>query len=396
MVMTAVIFSALGVAGFTLLRSSARGAVETRVNNVMSLVASELATGRAITSLSTPDGVTVWVVGPHQPARAANKDDVVVLRRVKVAKSSLVLEGRAPGTSWTNDLEALHAALWFAVALVVVLSGFVGGYAVHRSLRAVRAVAAQARQMGSRELDQRLPDPDTGDELADVVSTLNEMLARLESARNAQLRFTSDAAHELRSPLMVLRGEIDLLERNGGQVEAHDVDRMSRAVTRLGELTSDLALLATVDERPAQTEHVDLADLVIQAVDVRGTQVRTRAVTSVVVLGEPAQLVRLVSNLLDNALVHGGSMAEISVERDGNDARLVVDDDGPGVPESQRTVLFERFFRSDSARPQGSNGTGLGLAIVAEVAAAHGGTVLCSDSPLGGARFVVSLPVAPN
>jgi signal transduction histidine kinase len=164
---------------------------------------------------------------------------------------------------------------------------------------------------------------------------------------------------------------------------------------RLDELVHDLLQLARADEAVMVSDPVDLDEVVLA--DAARLRSLGHAVTTDVgaarVLGDASQLARMVRNLVDNAARHGTSVS-VRVGREGDDAVLRVDDDGPGIPEPERQRVFERFARLDEGRTRADGGTGLGLAVVAAVVARHRGRVVVATSPLGGSRFEVRLPLA--
>jgi signal transduction histidine kinase len=258
----------------------------------------------------------------------------------------------------------LHRALWIAVPLASVLTAAAAGLAMRRALRPVSEITALAATIGPSDVTTRVPVPDTDDEVAHLARTVNGMLDRIADGRLAQHRFTSDAAHELRTPLMAMQGELELAMRHPSTVDDELLVRLDRERRRLGERVDDLVLLSTLDERPpVQRDHVD-----------------------------PRLVARAVRNLVANARRHAASTVTVTVERERDRAWVHVDDDGPGIPPAQRATVFERFARLDEARSTDRGGAGLGLAIVAGVAEAHGGGALVSDAPTGGARVSLWFP----
>jgi signal transduction histidine kinase len=247
----------------------------------------------------------------------------------------------------------------------------------------------------SRTIDRRVAVPDTEDEVARLAETMNAMLNRLDSAQQRQREFVSDASHELRSPVASMRTELEVALAHP---DTTDWPGMARRVLgehdRLEHLVDDLLQLARLDEgRKLRVEDVDLDDIVLtEANHARRLPVRTSAVSAGRVRGEPRVLEQVVRNLLDNAARHGDSQVAVGVAQSNGHVVLTVDDDGPGVPVPDRQRIFERFTRGDTGRARDDGGTGLGLALVRRVVDAHGGTITCEESPLGGARFAVTLP----
>ncbi len=279
-------------------------------------------------------------------------------------------------------------------------------FAMGRVLRPVESIRSRVAEISASGRGERVPVPAAEDEIARLARTMNAMLARLEATRTAQVAFVGDASHELRSPLSTLSTLLELASTSETPVDVETVDELLLPeVQRMRSIVEDLLLLAKNDERgmPMRREDVDLDDIVLsEAGRLRGLGSLdvTGAVEPARLVGDPEALLRVVRNLLDNARRHARSAVsiELRVNRSAPGeprAVIAVDDDGEGVPVDQRDTVFDRFARLDADRARGSGGSGLGLAIVAEITRSHGGTVRVEDSPAGGARFVVELPVEP-
>jgi signal transduction histidine kinase len=281
---------------------------------------------------------------------------------------SLVVAERAQGREGTftvlvartvvdESADLVTRYLWRGIPLLLVVVGFTTWRATGRALAPVDAMRAEVDAISAAELSRRLPDPPGHDEIARLATTMNRMLARLEAAQARQRRFVSDASHEMRSPLATIRQHAEVALSHPDRTTT---TRLAGTVldegARLQQLVEDLLLLARADEGTLnlRRQPVDLDDLVFEAARVGFTLTESPTGT----------------------------------------ARLQIDDDGSGIPEPERRRVFERFVRLDDARSRDSGGSGLGLAIVAEIVTAHGGTVTIADSPLGGARFEVVLPIA--
>jgi two-component system OmpR family sensor kinase len=268
-------------------------------------------------------------------------------------------------------------------------------------------------------MSRRVERIDERTEIGALGQALNKMLTRIESAfaeRKASedrlRRFVADASHELRTPLTSIRGYAELFRRGAADRPedlATAMRRIEQESARMGVLVEDLLLLARLDQgRPLDRSPVDLSRLAADAVaDARAVSPDSEIVLSngspVMVLGDELRLRQVAANLLSNADVHTppGTVVKVTVDADGDRARLVVSDDGPGLPPGMSDSVFERFFRVDKARSRTTGGgAGLGLSIVAAVAEAHGGTVRLEngrETGGNGATFVVELPLyVPN
>jgi len=247
------------------------------------------------------------------------------------------------------------------------------------ALRPVESMRRRAAQITGTTPSARLPVPATTDEVARLGQTLNDMIARLERALTHQRELTQNASHELRTPLTVLTTEIELALE-------HDLDPAAREAMstaldearRVGRLADNLLTLAQVEEGalPLAPELVDLDELV-RAVAVRvarGQRATGRPILvdseTLIATADPTRIEQALSNLLDNALLHGDGTVRASLREDAHHIYLTVADDGPGFPDALQATAFDRFTRA-ADRPR--HGAGLGLAIVRAIADAHGG-----------------------
>ncbi|MCA9824388.1 MAG: HAMP domain-containing protein, partial [Dehalococcoidia bacterium] len=289
--------------------------------------------------------------------------------------------------------DALRGILQVGVPLLSIVVAGGTWVVVGRALAPVESIRREVASIGGQQLDRRVPVPRSRDEIARLAETMNEMLGRLQDAYQRQERFVADAAHELRSPLASLRVQ---LEVDGDEGTRHLLDE----VIRMQRLVDDLLILARSDagQLATQSSSVDLDDIVL-GVAVRLREIGSRAAvdTSAVsagqVRGNAEQLLRVVRNLLENAVRHAAAQVVVTLRDADGEVVLTVQDDGPGVPPAERSRIFERFARADSARARGSGGAGLGLAIARTIAESHGGTLGLDDTD-GGASFVLRLPAA--
>ena len=280
------------------------------------------------------------------------------------------------------------------VAFVTALAWTIAG----RALRPVERLRLQLAGASGAGGGGRLPEG-TDDELGRLATALNEVLARLESSSAAQNQFVADASHELRSPLANIRVALEVARAHPDRADWPAViDDVLAQDTRMQVLVDDLLLLAEGDQRDARrwTDRVDLADVVAEVVAASAfdhAPIRVDGLRHAVVTGGRPELVRVVTNLLDNAVRFARHHVTVSVAGVGRWAELVVTDDGPGIPTGERERVFERFVRLDEHRSRPGGGAGLGLAIVKQIVVAHGGAVSIGDTTRG-ATLVVRLPVA--
>lgn len=305
-----------------------------------------------------------------------------------------------------NTLESLSTSL-FGAALVTTLAGAaVGWWASRRTLRPLADVSVAAEAIAGGRLDTRLgavDDPDLGV----LVTSFNHMAQVLEERIEQDNRFASDVSHELRSPLMTLSASIEVLSSRREEMPDASaqaaVDLMVADVARFKQLVEDLLEISRFDAGAARLDLSEIrpGELVTQAVAwSQSPDVPIELdvdLAGVIYRADKRRLVRVITNLLDNARKYGGGATRVEVRKVPDGIQFAVEDNGSGVPEDERELIFDRFSRgAGSNRRAGSEGVGLGLSLVAEHVALHKGRVWVEDRPDGesGARFVVELPMS--
>jgi signal transduction histidine kinase len=288
-----------------------------------------------------------------------------------------------------------QGADWLSVAAILasLLIGLCTWFVVGWSLWPVRRMRAAA---GALPPGERLPVPEAHDELRSLAEALNDLLARRDEAVQRLRRFTGDAAHELRSPVASIRAQAEVAVAHPDPEFAQEVlAAVTEESERMSTLVDDLLALARSDAGESQpVGRVDVSEAAIAAAERLsvngGPRIRVDAPRAgAVVLCAPGEVALVLNNLLNNAIRYARVQVRVSVLPAGATVRLLVDDDGPGVPVEHRSRLFDRFYRVDDDRARGTGGAGLGLALVAETVRRRGGTVRVTDSPEGGARFEV-------
>jgi two-component system, OmpR family, sensor kinase len=283
--------------------------------------------------------------------------------------------------------------IWSALAAIIAL--VVGDRLAAWLLRPMKQIARTAAAIGRGDLTQRITDAGSSDEIGALKRDLNAMLERLEQLVGAQQRFAAEAAHDLRTPLTVLRTELEIALRRPREAEAYRavLERGLVQTKALGALAEDLLTLAKLEAGLERFEILNLLEALrptlatyTDAAAQRGMSFRTEIPGALELRGDAMALGRLVANLLANAMRFCNSGFGIRAEAFENHIVIRVWDDGPGVPEAQREQLFKRF-------KSGSSGTGLGLAIALEAAKAHGGRIELEDGS-SGAVFRVTLPAS--
>ena len=376
----------------------------------------DVTTGRLVASSSTiaPLGLQL-TLGEIQAFRARPDpfDITTEYGRLRLSNSVRTLrDGQTYLLQVGISLEPMDAALkryrdllWWRVPVAVLLGALAAWWLSGFALRPLSRLAASARQVDVNALDRRLPVRGAGDELDGVAVAFNETLDRLEHAVVEMRQFSSALAHELRTPLAALRGEIELALREpgisparqdayGSQIE--EIDHLTRLIDQILTLARAEAGQIRLTVAP-----VDLGQLAASLVDqlqplaeARSIDLSCDPVDAVIVQGDPAWLKRLLLNLLDNALKYtpAGGRVSVRVSRLGDRARIDVQDTGAGLSPADLPRVFERFFRADPARSSSLPGAGLGLNLVQWIVAQHRGQVTVQSRLGQGSTFSVTLP----
>ncbi|RAV18209.1 two-component sensor histidine kinase [Mycolicibacterium sp. GF69] len=308
--------------------------------------------------------------------------------------------------AYLADAERAYADYVARLTLLVggaTLLGAVGAawLVAGRILRPLRDVAETARTISDTDLSRRIPSRGS-DELGALVGTVNDMLDRVEAGVSAQRRFSDDAGHELRTPITIVRGHLEVLDPRDPDDVTSTVALVDDELERMNRMVSDLLLLAR-SEQPAflQLEWVNVAELTREAFEkvalLAERDFTLQGAAEVTALVDPQRITQALVALADNACRYTGDGDWIGVGSrvDGHLLRFWVADSGSGVSDADRERIFERFARG-GAGGQRSDGAGLGLSIVRAIAAAHGGHVQLDSIPGRGATFTVVVPIDPR
>jgi len=315
------------------------------------------------------------------------------------------------GVSLATVDQAVHRVVLEIIVggtIGVIAAGLGAWFLAGAALRPVERMRREAAELSEHDTDAGLAIPRSRDEIAALAETFNGLLGRLHAALDRQRGFVSAAGHELRSPLAILKSELELGSRPGRSPAELSTALASAAseTDRIIHLTDDLLVLSRSDEQALalQCEPTDLAELATTAVDaflpralVAAVSLEVDAPVGLVIEVDPVRYRQIIDNLIDNALRYAPaqSTVTIAVERVPGGVSLEVGDEGPGFPEEFLPHAFRRFSRPDASRNRDSGGSGLGLAIVKSLAEAHGGTARASNRPTGGAVVTVVIPSRP-
>jgi len=347
----------------------------------------------------------VAVLGAGQTVSFRRRDRVYAAAPVVVAAGDPAPRGVL--LTDTVDADFGPAGRWFVVAGVgTTLAGVAAAFLLARTLaRPVAATAATADRIADGDLDARVSEEGTGrpdDELARLARSINAMAASLQQARRTEREFLLSVSHDLRTPLTAIGGWAEALTDGAAPDPAAAGETIRVASARLDRLVQDLLDLARLRARAFSFDvaTVDLRDVAQGTLDGLRPELEESGVAvsidapadPVLVDGDADRLAQIIANLLDNAGRHAGSCVHLQVGADVDRAVLAVEDDGPGIPVSERRAVFERLDSGARAPARAGSGSGLGLAIVRELAVAMGGAVVAEEAPSGGARLVVTLP----
>ncbi|MEU6411469.1 ATP-binding protein [Microbispora sp. NPDC046933] len=354
---------------------------------------------------------------PRPPLRKATREvcngvfgpgkcDIVVAQQVYRDGGDWTVYSAAPVQAF-HVSPLLVAGLAVGSTLVTAAVAYGTWRSVKRALMPVRAIRAELDEINASDLGRRVPVPAARGEIHDLAQSVNYTLDRLEETLEQQRRFTSDASHELRSPITAIRAQVEDALLAPQESDLREIGQaVLKSLERLQAIASDLLTLARLDAgAPCEREPLDLGRLVAAELDARRPvrRVVPHLAPGVVVRGDRIRLGRLVTNLLDNAERHAATTVRLEVRRedppDGDPrfrsglAVLEVLDDGAGIARQERELVFQRFTRLDTARSRHAGGAGLGLPIARQIAESHGGTLTIIDSPRG-ACFLLRLPLS--
>jgi heavy metal sensor kinase len=308
---------------------------------------------------------------------------------------------------FARSAAAIRDAFWTAAPVMLIVTALLGFLLSRGSLRPIAAIARGARRISTRQLDEKIPTTGSGDELDELAMTLNEMIGRIREGVERMRAFSADAAHQLRTPLNAMQGELDVtLAKERTPAEYRSVlGAVLQQVVTLGDTVNAMLRLAQ-SEGGLDSNHTvrveidalleDVVDFFAVLAEERNIDLRVVAESKGAVRGDPTWLHQLFANLVHNAIQYtpeGGSVTVEARPADG-EALVRVCDTGPGMSEADRTIAFSRMQRGSASEP--GEGLGLGLSLAREIARAHHGTIEIESAPGRGCVFAVRLPLAPD
>lgn len=364
-----------------------------------------LVAGGSLTGSELPLPQTLLDGRVDQSVRAVNLSDRFAHLAAAVPVTGGFIRVALDTTRYAENVASVRRIFAVSLPIVLALTAAAGWYLASQSLRPIAAINAIARRIGGANLRESVPVVGTGDELDELATTLNEMLARIRGGVDRMHRFNANAAHQLRTPLAAIRNEVEVtLERPRTPDEYRSaLGDVLGDVRRMADAVDAMLRLARSEEGLSheQLEPVEIASLVAEVVEFfaplapeRGVDLSCGTLCPGSVLGERSWLDQLFANLVSNALQYAGAGGRVEVSSEAREGGIAVRvaDTGKGIDPEQLDTIFERFARGEG---EGSRGFGLGLPIAQEIARAHGGRIEVESEPGAGTCFSVWLPLAP-
>jgi heavy metal sensor kinase len=306
----------------------------------------------------------------------------------------------------TNTLADLASAYLLTLPFALIAVGGGGWWIAHRAATPLKAITGQAEKISASDLDQRLPVPTSHDEIRYLTIVLNEMFDRLQRSFEQVTRFTSDASHELKTPLALMRAQLETAIGSGEVTSAQRtvLSNLIEQCSQLSQIVDGLLFLSRADDQRLAIEQ-DRVDLVALVHELRedaeilaaqaGLTLRCQLPAQLLVIGDARLLRRAVMNLIDNAIKYNRAdgIVVLTASTDGKNAVFTVRNTGPSIAPAAREKVFERFYRSDFSHNKERSGQGLGLSIAREIARAHRGDVSLLRSDTEWTEFCVLLPL---
>ena len=328
-----------------------------------------------------------------------------MVHEARLGPRQFILQIAAPMSLFEQEARNLAFLFFFTIPFTFVVATIGGLYLSKRALAPVTAIIDKAKRLDSGNLSERIPIPEVDDELKQLSLTLNELLDRLQKAFESQERFIANASHELKTPLAILRGELDLMASRprGFEESSMMIASMSQELDHLSRLVENLLLLARIDAGVSSLsiQEVRLDELMIDVISrleqiaksknvairfnlVDGTEFETK--------GDPGLLQSMAQNLIENAIKFSpqNSVVEVTLACRPKTFLFSVRDQGPGIPDEMRTQIFDRFYQLDQSKTR-TPGFGLGLSIAKQIANAHNATLQVEKSDGGGSTFLAEI-----
>ncbi|MDD4860446.1 MAG: ATP-binding protein [Candidatus Omnitrophica bacterium] len=338
------------------------------------------------------------------PTKKVQLFRVFITPAVQNDRVEYIVQVGTPIDSITNALNSLKLTLFILFPITVLITGVMGAFLAKMTLQPVNNMIRTIHDITVENMKMKLNIPNTKDEIQKLAETFNDMLARLEYAFTSQRHLFEDLSHELKTPLTILKGEFEVVLKKMRSAEEYEAILRSslEEIDKMTRLVENLLMLASFESKRIMPERkmLDLS-LLIESVTTNMKKVAERKNVRislevkkyVEVIGDEKELRQLFLNILDNAVKYTGEggRINISVEKDNNNATIVIKDSGVGIPQDEIEHIFDRFYRVHGTRK--SYGFGLGLSIVKAIVDAHNGSIKVTSSHGTGTSFVITLPL---
>ena len=314
------------------------------------------------------------------------------------------MEQTMPDVTLKNGADGFTAASYFSMAIAVLAGSllvyFLSGYA----LRPIKELSMRIEKITEKELSTQLPKLETNDELQTLSEFFNLMLKRLEAAFQREKRFTSDAAHELKTPLTVINTNLDVFYMNADPTKEQYQNTLAvikKQANRMTALVEDLFAMSSMNRYKVE-DVIEISGLVRETAQELDIFLDEKSLTLTVdtqeclVLANAVILKQAISNLIENAIKYNknGGFIKVQVKNRSDQCQIIVRDSGIGIPPEKAVHIFEPFYRVDTSRSREIGGAGLGLAITKDIVQQHGGTICYQACDNGGSCFMITLPKA--
>jgi len=348
------------------------------------------------------DGERAWVAGPREIEPGGRSLAPVEVEETIVGWVGFAPMNRVLPPEVERFLGGQRRTLMLSLLLALALAAGLGLLLARHLSRPVRELEATVRALAHGHFERRA-EVTSGDEIGGLARHINRLAETLEKNRSSRQRWMADIAHELRTPVAILKGEIEALTDGVRAPDERAMASLGEEIDQLSALVDDLQTLALADAGALnlRRELLDLRELVQQVVGsfadrlaARGIAVELDLPETLTMVADAQRLRQLLQNLLENCAryVEDGGRVQVLAAQEARDLRLTVEDSGPGVDDAQLNLLFERFYRGEPARSRTGGGSGLGLAICRNIVEAHGGSIRAARSPLGGLAIHARFP----
>lgn len=339
------------------------------------------------------------------PTKSAQSFRVYITPAIQNNKVEYIVEVASPLDPINMALNSIKLALFVLFPLTVLITGVMGALLASLTLRPVDSMIRTIHDITLENMKLKITVPGTRDEIQKLAETFNDMLERLDKAFTSQRHLFEDLSHELKTPLTILKGEVEVVLKKMRSSEEYEAILRSslEEIDKMTRLVENLLMMASFESKKImpQRKALDLKALILEVInnikrlaDHKEITIGLSGEEGLTLPGDEKQLKQLFLNLIDNAVKYtlSGGRIDLKLEKSGDDARITIKDDGVGIPEEETVHIFDRFYRVHSLKA--SHGFGLGLSIVKAIVDAHHGNIKVESSTGKGTTFIITLPLS--